>query len=151
MDLHGKVALVTGGAVRVGKAIALALADAGADIAFSYNSSAEAAAVTAAEIEAKGRRVLPIRADQSQAEQVAALVDATVGQLGRLDVLVNSASLWRRTPWAELDEAAWDQLLDINLKGPFLCARPPRRTWPRTVTARSSTSSICRRACRSRT
>ena len=93
MDLHGKVALVTGGAVRVGKAIALALADAGADIAFSYNSSAESAAATAAEIEAKGRRVLSIRADQSQATQVTALVDAAVGQLGRLDVLVNSASL----------------------------------------------------------
>ncbi len=123
MDLHGKVALVTGGAVRVGKAIALALADAGADIAFSYNSSAEAAEVTATEIAAKGRRVLSFRADQSQAEQVAALVGTTVAQLGRLDVLVNSASLWRRTAWAELDEAAWDHLLDVNLKGPFLCAR----------------------------
>jgi NAD(P)-dependent dehydrogenase (short-subunit alcohol dehydrogenase family) len=123
MDLRGKVALVTGGAVRVGKAIALALADAGADIAFSYNSSADAAMATAGEIKTKGRRVLAYRADQAQAEQVVALVDATVAQLGRLDVLVNSASLWRRTPWAELDEAAWDQLLDINLKGPFLCAR----------------------------
>jgi NAD(P)-dependent dehydrogenase (short-subunit alcohol dehydrogenase family) len=123
MDLHGKVALVTGGAVRVGKAIVLALADAGADIAFSYNSSAEAALATAREIEARGRHVLAFRADQSQAEQVGALVDSTVGELGRLDILVNSASLWRRTPWAELDEAAWDQLLDINLKGPFLCAK----------------------------
>jgi NAD(P)-dependent dehydrogenase (short-subunit alcohol dehydrogenase family) len=123
MDLRGKVALVTGGAVRVGKAIALALADAGADIAFSYNSSADAAMATAGEIKTKGRRVLAYRADQAQAEQVVALVDATVAQLGRLDVLVNSASLWRRTPWAELDEATWDQLLDINLKGPFLCAR----------------------------
>jgi pteridine reductase len=123
MDLHGKVALVTGGAVRVGRAIALALVEAGADIAFSYNSSADAAAVTAAEIEARCRRVLSFRADQAQAEQVAALVETTVARLGRLDVLVNSASLWRRTPWAELDEAAWDQLLDINLKGPFLCAK----------------------------
>jgi pteridine reductase len=123
MDLQGKVALVTGGAVRVGRAIALALADAGADIAFSYHSSADAVMATAAEIEAKGRRVLACRADQAQADQVAALVDGTVAQLGRLDVLVNSASLWRRTPWAELDEEAWDQLLDINLKGPFLCAR----------------------------
>ena len=85
---------------------------------FQLQFVSRTAAATAAEIEAKGRRVLSIRADQSQAEQVTALVDAAVGQLGRLDVLVNSASLWRRTPWAELDEAAWDQLLDINLEGP---------------------------------
>ena len=150
MDLHGKVALVTGGAVRVGKAIALALADAGADIAFSYNSSADAAAATAAEIEAKGCRALSIRADQSQAAQVTALVDATVGQFGRLDVLVNSASLWRRTP-GRARRGSLRSTADINLKGPFLCARPPRRTWLPTATARSSTSSICRRACRSRT
>ncbi|PKO24209.1 MAG: short-chain dehydrogenase [Chloroflexi bacterium HGW-Chloroflexi-1] len=123
MDLNGKVALVTGGAVRVGKAIALALAEAGADIAFSYNSSANAAVAMAAEIEALGRRALAFQADQSQAQQVTALVDATIGRFGRLDVLVNSASLWRRTPWDALDEAAWDQLIDINLKGPFLCAR----------------------------
>ena len=123
MDLHGKVALVTGGAVRVGKSIALALAEAGADIAFSYNSSADAALATAEEIKMLGRRALAFRADQAQAEQVAALVETTVAQMGRLDVLVNSASLWHRTPWAELDEAAWDHLLDINLKGPFLCAK----------------------------
>ena len=123
MDLHGKVALVTGGAVRVGKAIALALADAGADVAFSYNSSADAAVATAEIIEMRGRQVRALQADQSRAEQVTALVDATIAQFGRLDILVNSASLWHRTPWAELDEAAWDHLLDVNLKGPFLCAK----------------------------
>lgn len=123
MDLNGKVALVTGGAVRVGKAIALALARAGADVVINYHSSADAAVATAAEIEALGRRALAIRADVAQGRQVQALVDEAVARLGRLDVLVNSASLWRRTPWAELDEAAWDQLVDIALKGPFLCAK----------------------------
>jgi len=123
MDLNGKAALVTGGAVRVGKAIALALAAAGADIVINYHSSADAAIQTVAEIEALGRRALAVKADVSQGSQVQTLVDAAVERLGRLDVLVNSASLWRRTPWAELDEAAWDQLIDIALKGPFLCAR----------------------------
>jgi pteridine reductase len=123
MDLNGKAALVTGGAVRVGKAIALALATAGADVVINYHSSADAAIQTVAEIEALGRRALAVKADVSQGSQVQTLVDAAVERLGRLDVLVNSASLWRRTPWAELDEAAWDQLVDIALKGPFLCAR----------------------------
>ena len=123
MDLNGKAALVTGGAVRVGKAIALALAAAGADVVINYHSSADAAIETVAEIEALGRRALAVKADVSQGNQVQTLVDAAVERLGRLDVLVNSASLWRRTPWAELDEAAWDQLVDIALKGPFLCAR----------------------------
>ena len=123
MDLNGKVALVTGGAVRVGKAIALALAQAGADVAINYHSSADAAVATVAEIAALGRRAVAIRADVGQGAQVQALVDETVGKLGRLDVLVNSASLWRKTPWAELDEPAWDQLVDIALKGPFLCAK----------------------------
>lgn len=123
MDLNGKAALVTGGAVRVGKAIALALAQAGADVAINYHSSAAAAMTTVAEIEALGRRAAAIRADVAQGSQVKALVDEAVARLGRLDVLVNSASLWRKTPWAELDEAAWDQLVDIALKGPFLCAK----------------------------
>jgi NAD(P)-dependent dehydrogenase (short-subunit alcohol dehydrogenase family) len=123
MDLLGKVALVTGGAIRVGKAIALELADAGANIAINYHSSGAAATETASEIEAKGRRVLPFRADLAQAEQVQALVVAVTAQFGRLDVLVNSASVWQRTPWAELDEADWDRSLEVDLKGAFLCAK----------------------------
>jgi NAD(P)-dependent dehydrogenase (short-subunit alcohol dehydrogenase family) len=123
MKLSGKVALVTGGAVRVGRAIALALAGAGADVVINYHTSADAAIATAAEIEALGRRGLAIRCDVAQGSQVQALVDEAVAALSRLDVLVNSASLWRRTPWAELDEPAWDQLVDVALKGPFLCAK----------------------------
>ncbi len=123
MKLSGTVAIVTGGAVRVGKAIALALAGAGADVVINYHSSADAALATVGEIEALGRRGLAIRADVAQGSQVQALVDETITRTGRLDVLVNSASLWRRTPWAELDEPAWDQLVDISLKGPFLCAK----------------------------
>jgi len=123
MNLTGKTALVTGGAIRVGRAISLALADAGADIVVNYHSSADVARQTAAEINERGRQALPVRADVSQADQVRSLVEAAIARFGRLDVLVNSASLWRRTPWSELDEAAWDQLLDIDLKGPFLCAK----------------------------
>ncbi len=123
MDLHGKVTLVTGGAVRVGKAIALALADAGADIAFSYNSSAEAAVETAAEIAARGRQAFYCRADVGQVADVQALVEAAVAHYGRLDVLVNSASLWLRTPFTELNEADWDRVYNIMVKGTAFCSQ----------------------------
>lgn len=122
MDLHGKVALVTGGAVRVGKAIALTLAAAGADIAFSYHSSEGAAVETAAEIAASGRRVFYQRADAEQVADARALVAATVAHFGRLDVLVNNASLWRKTPFADLNEMAWDQVYNIMVKGSAFCA-----------------------------
>jgi len=123
MDLQGKVALVTGGAIRVGKAISLELAAAGADIVVNYNSSAGPAEETVAEIRALGRRAIAQQADVSQGDQVRALVERAVSELGRLDVLVNSASVWRRTPWAELDEEEWDRQIAVDLKGPFLCAR----------------------------
>lgn len=123
MDLNGKVALITGGAVRVGKAIALALAGEGADIAFSYNTSAGPAEQTACEIEALGRRVFYRQADVSQVEQCRALVEETVAQLGRLDVLVNSASLWHKTPLAELTEPDWDYVTSIILKGSVFTAQ----------------------------
>jgi NAD(P)-dependent dehydrogenase (short-subunit alcohol dehydrogenase family) len=123
MDLQGKVALVTGGAIRVGKAIALGLADAGADIVLNYHSSATAALETAAEVVTRGRQALPVQADVTQGKHVQALVSAAIARFGRLDVLVNSASVWQRTPWSRLDEVAWDQSLDVDLKGAFLCSR----------------------------
>lgn len=117
MDLHGKVALVTGGAVRVGKAIAIALARSGADIAYSYHSSGDAARETQQELESLGRRVLARQADAASVRECHELVEAVVSEFGRLDVLVNSASLWKRTKFAELKEEDWDQVLDIMLKG----------------------------------
>lgn len=123
MELKGKVALVTGGAIRVGRAISLALAAAGADIVINYNSSAAEAECTASDIAALGRQALPCRADVSKSDQVQAMVDAAVERFGRLDVLVNSASIWRHTPWPEVTEADWDLLNGVAAKGAFLCAR----------------------------
>ncbi len=123
MDLHGKVALVTGGAIRVGRAIGLALADAGADLVLNYSRSADAAAGTVAEVQARGRQALAYQADVSQSAQVDAMLEETIAHFGRLDVLVNSASLWLRTPWRDLTEDAWDRLVEVDLKGAFLCAR----------------------------
>ena len=117
MELHGKVALVTGGAVRVGKAIALTLARTGADVAFSYHASADAASGTRRELELMGRRTLAQQADAGNVGACRQLVDTTVAHFGRLDVLVNSASLWKRTKFAELKEDEWDQVTDILLKG----------------------------------
>lgn len=117
MDLHGKVALVTGGAVRVGKAIALALAHAGADIAFSYNSSADEAEATKREIEALGRRAFTTQADAGKVVDCRRLVAETIDAFGRLDILVNSASLFKRTPFANLTEEDWDAVTNVLLKG----------------------------------
>jgi pteridine reductase len=123
MDLHGKVALVTGGAVRVGKAIALALAQAGADVLINYHASDAEAQITCHEIEALGRRAFALQADVAQVAQVTAMVEAAGERFGRLDVLVNSASVWRRTPLGSVDETAWDRVVDTILKGSFFAAQ----------------------------
>ena len=117
MDLHGKVALVTGGAVRVGKAIALSLAEAGADVAFSYHSSGDEVDETRREIEALGRRAFATQVDLGKVADCRRLVAETLPALGRLDVLVNNASLWKRTRFAELTEEDWDTVTNILLKG----------------------------------
>jgi pteridine reductase len=127
VDLNGKVALVTGGAIRVGRAISLALARAGADLVINYNSSDTDARETGADIAGLGRRALVCKADVSRADQVQAMVDAAIERFGRLDVLVNSASVWRGTPWPEASEADWDLLHSVAAKGTFLCARAATR------------------------
>ncbi len=114
--------MVTGGAKRVGRAIALALAGRGAHVAISYRTSAADARATVRDLKQLGVRAVAIKTDVSRAADVRRLVAGTVKQLGRLDVLVNSAAVFFKTPWATLTERDWDRTIDANLKGPFLCS-----------------------------
>jgi pteridine reductase len=123
MEIHGKAALVTGGARRVGRSLALALAEAGADVVVNYNASADEAQATVADIEACGRRGVAVQADVSRGSDVARLIAATEHAFGRLDILVNSASIFQRTPFLQISEAEWDHVLAVNLKGPFLLSQ----------------------------
>lgn len=124
MNLEGKVAVITGSAVRIGRAIALALADAGADICIHYNSSDQAARDTCNEIEQRGRKAIQVSADLSNPVSAAETVfSAVMTELGRADVLVNSASVFENKQLKEATEADWDSQLDINLKAPFFLSQ----------------------------
>lgn len=122
MELPGRVALITGGK-RIGAAVAIALARGGADVALAYNRSRAEADETAAEVRALGRRAVTIQADVTAPAACAALVAQTVKDLGRLDVLINMASVYRARPLAELTAADWDAQLDVDLRSAFLCAQ----------------------------
>jgi pteridine reductase len=130
-DLDGKVALVTGGAVRVGRAIALALAAAGADVAIGYRTSAAAARRTVAEVERRGVRAVALRADLADAAAARRLVVTTASRLGRLDVLVNNAAVFLRTPIESTTPAQFDRILAVNLRGAFFCAQAAVRAMGR--------------------
>ncbi|HSK21021.1 MAG TPA: SDR family oxidoreductase [Longimicrobiales bacterium] len=123
MEPAGRIALVTGGARRVGRAFSLALAEAGCDVVVNYNGSADEAAVTAADIERLGRRALPVHADVSRPDDIERLVRETEQAFGRLDIVVNNASLFERAPVADITVEDWDRVLAVNLRGPFLLAQ----------------------------
>ena len=123
VDLKGKVALVTGGAVRLGRAIALGLAQSGADVAITYNRSGGPADDVVAELEGMGRRSLAVQADFAQASDMAELVDRVVASLGALGVLVNSAAIFEPGEWDTTTEENWDRHHDINLKAPFFLSQ----------------------------
>lgn len=123
MNLTNCVALVTGGARRVGRSIALALARRGAHVAFTYRTSRREAESLIRELTALGGKSLAVKADTGRAADAKAAVRAVVKTFGRIDVLVNNAAAYPRTPWASLDEKAWDGVLATNLKGPFLFAK----------------------------
>jgi len=122
MQLADRVVLLTG-ARRIGAEIALAVARRGADVAIGFNRSAAEAEEVAAKVRATGRRALVIQADVADDEACAAMVAAAVRELGRLDVLVNMASMYRSVPFDETDMAAWDRQIAVDLRGAFACAR----------------------------
>jgi NAD(P)-dependent dehydrogenase (short-subunit alcohol dehydrogenase family) len=115
-----RAALVTGGAKRLGRAMALALADAGFDLAIHYATSEADAAATKAEIEARGRRCVTLRADLAREAEVAALLPAALAALGPVGVLVNNASTFERDEWDDATRESWDAHLEPNLRAPFV-------------------------------
>jgi 2-deoxy-D-gluconate 3-dehydrogenase len=124
-DLSGKVAIVTGANTGIGQAIAVALAEAGADVALAGRSRADD---TAEQVRAAGRRAALIEADLSTVAPVGAVVDETLAELGGLDILVNNAGIIRRADAAEFSEEDWDSVIDTNLKSLFfLCQAAGRR------------------------
>jgi len=118
-----KVALVTGGAVRVGRAISLGLAEAGYDVAVNYHSSDGEARSVAQQIRDMGQRCLVVGGDVSRKEEVEAIAREVGSTFGRLDLLVNNASIFPRRPLLEVEEEEWDRVMEVNLKGPFLMVR----------------------------
>jgi NAD(P)-dependent dehydrogenase (short-subunit alcohol dehydrogenase family) len=125
--LDGKRALVTGGSRGIGAAIALRLAREGADVAITYERSAERAGAVVAEMESLGRRALAIAADNADATAVRAAVDRTAAELGGLDVLVNNAGIFQAGPFEELALADIDRTLAVNLRAAILAAQAAAR------------------------
>jgi 3-oxoacyl-[acyl-carrier protein] reductase len=134
MKLAGKGAIVTGGGTGVGRATALALAERGCHVVVNYSKSAAEAEATAAEVRARGVKGAAVRADVADDAACRALVERAVGELGRLDVLVNNAGTTSFIPHGELErvtDADWDRILAVNLKGPFQCVRAAREALAR--------------------
>jgi len=120
VKLTGRVALVTGGSRSIGRAIALALAQEGADVAVNYLHHGEEAQTAVREIQGFSRRALAVKADTSQQAQVRAMVEDVTMRLGPVDILVNNAGVQKRVYFLDLGEADWDWMLGVNLKGYFL-------------------------------
>ena len=121
--LAGKTALITGGNTGIGRAVALAFADEGADVAVCYIAREPEALSLVDEIRAKGRRALAQRADITREADVLALFAALKQQFGHLDILVNNAGIQRPQPLIEMSVDDWDRMMTVHLRGAFLCSR----------------------------
>ena len=129
--LLGQKALVTGASSGIGRAIAIALGEAGADVVINYVSGEDKAQALADEIRAQGVRALAVRADVSDETQVGEMFSTMIGQLGTIDILVNNAGLQQDAPFHEMTLAQWNKVLAVNLTGQFLCSRAAVREFLR--------------------
>lgn len=125
--VEGKVALVTGASRGIGRAIAIALAEAGADVVVNYAGSQGAAEETVAAIEAMGRKAAAIQANVGKTEEAEQLVKSTLEQFGKIDILVNNAGITRDNLIMRMKEEEFDQVIETNLKGVFNCLKAVTR------------------------
>jgi 3-oxoacyl-[acyl-carrier protein] reductase len=121
--LHGKVAIVTGGNTGIGRAVALAYADEGADVAIAWITREPDAQQTVRDIEKRGRRALAVRTDVTVERDVQALVGSVRERFGRIDVLVSNAGIQKAQPITETSAEDWDRMIAVHLRGAFLCCR----------------------------
>jgi NAD(P)-dependent dehydrogenase (short-subunit alcohol dehydrogenase family) len=122
-DLAGKSVLITGGARRLGRATALAMAQAGARVAFTYLNSKKQAEQTLAEIQRSGAKGLAIACDTRREESVANAVDAVLHEFGVMDILVNNAGVYATARFEEITAEQWDNIFATNVRGPFLVSK----------------------------
>ena len=121
-ELTNQAAVITGGK-RLGAAVAVELGRRGMDVALSYNRSKDEADAAAAAVAAAGRRAFVYQTDLAKPGEAERLIARAAADLGRVDVLINMASVYRSVPFDEVGEAVWDEVLDVDLKAAFLCAR----------------------------
>jgi 3-oxoacyl-[acyl-carrier protein] reductase len=146
-NLEGKIALVTGASRGIGRAIAVALAEAGADVAVNFVSHAKEAAEVKSEVLGLGRRCVTIQADVSRSDDVARLVSETESRLGAIDILINNAGISRPQPIEEITEQDWDEVITVNLKSCFLVTQavlPSMRSrkWGRIINVSSVAAQV---------
>ena len=125
--LGGKVALVTGGNTGIGRAVCLAFAEEGADVAVAWLAREPEAESLAGAIRAKGRRCHLVKTDVTREHDVRAMMSGVLATLGRLDVLVNNAGIQRPQPLTEMTVEEWDRMMAVHLRGAFLCSREAAR------------------------
>src|SRR3954471_21428138 len=123
MRLKGKVALITGASRGIGKGIAEVFAEEGADVAVNYVAHGQAAEDVAAWVRCKGRRAMTVKADVADRAEVEAMIDAVWNELGPIDILVNNAGIETIVPFLDLTDEQWTRLVDVNLRGEWLCSQ----------------------------